>query len=349
MTSKRVVLMLGRLALTAAVTTVFSAASQTIAQQPYSVLTKWTIGGEGGWDYLAADPAAHRLYITHATRVEVLDADTGKSVGSITGFKGLHGIAFDTNGKFGYASDGKANEVVVFDRSTLAKLAAIPAGTNPDGIVFEPSTKTLWAFNGRSKDVTIINTTDRTVEATLPLPGKPEFPAVDGTGTVFVNIEDKNEIVRLDAVAKKQTAVWPLDGCDSPSGLAIDVPGHRLFSVCDGKKMAITDSRTGKSLATPAIGDGPDATAYDAGHKLVFSSNGDGTLTIINAGKPDYPLLESIPTERGARTMTYDPANDRAYLVTALFGPKPAATTENPRPRAAVVPGSFTVLVVGRK
>ncbi len=185
--------------------------------------------------------------------------------------------------------------------------------------------------------------------ATLPLPGKPEFPAVDGTGTVFVNIEDQNEIVRLDAAAKKQTAVWPLEGCDSPSGLAIDVSGHRLFSVCDGKKMAITDSRTGKSLATPAIGDGPDATAYDAGHKLAFSSNGDGTLTIINAGKPDYPLLESIPTQRGARTMAYDPANDRAYVVTALFGPKPAATPENPRPRPAILPGSFTVLVIGRK
>jgi DNA-binding beta-propeller fold protein YncE len=349
MTSKRVILMLSRLALTAAVTTVFSTYSQAIAQQPYSILTKWTIGGEGGWDYLAADPSAHRLYITHATRVEVLDADTGKAVGSITGFKGLHGIAFDTNGKFGYASDGGANEVVVFDRASLQKLASIPAGTNPDGIVFEPSTKTLWAFNGRSKNVTIINTVNRTVEATLPLPGKPEFPAVDGSGTVFVNIEDQNEIVRLDAVAKKQTAVWALEGCDSPSGLALDVSGHRLFSVCDGKTMAITDSMTGKSLATPAIGDGPDATAYDAGHKLVFSSNGDGTLTIINAGKPGYPLFESIPTERGARTMAYDPANDRAYLVTALFGPKPAATPENPRARPAILPGSFTVLVVGRK
>jgi YVTN family beta-propeller protein len=341
--------MLSRLTLTAAVAMVFSARSQALAEQPYSVLTKWTIGGEGGWDYLAADPGAHRLYITHATRVEVLDADTGKPVGSITGFQGLHGIAFDSNGKFGYASDGKANEVVVFDRSTLAKVASIPAGTNPDGIAFEPSTKTIWAFNGRSKDVTVIDTVNRTVLATLPLPGKPEFPAADGSGTVFVNIEDKNEIVRLDAVARKQTAVWPLEGCDSPSGLAIDVRGHRLFSVCDGKKMAITDSLSGKSLATPDIGDGPDATRYDAVHNLAFSSNGDGTLTIIDAGKPGYPVLETVPTQRGARTMAYDPANDRAYVVTALFGPKPAPTPENPRPRPAVVPGSFTVIVVGRK
>jgi YVTN family beta-propeller protein len=349
MTSKRVVLMLSRLAVTAALAMGFSARSQAVAQQPYSVLTKWTIGGEGGWDYLAADPGAHRLYITHATRVEVLDADSGKSVGTMSGFKGLHGIAFDGTGKFGYVTDGGANEVVVFDRSTLTKVAEIPAGTNPDGVVFEPATKTIWAFNGRSKDVTVIDTVRRTVLATLPLPGKPEFPAADGSGTIFVNIEDKNEIVRLDAAAEKQTAVWPLEGCDSPSGLAIDVAGHRLFSVCDGKKMAITDSRTGKSLAAPNIGDGPDATRYDAVHNLAFSSNGDGTLTIIDASKPDYPVLETVATQRGARTMAYDSANDRAYVVTAQLGPRPAATPENPRPRPAVIPGSFTVIVVGRK
>jgi YVTN family beta-propeller protein len=349
MPTKFVVSMLSRVALTAAVAMVFSAPHRAIGQQPYRVLTKWTIGGEGGWDYLAADPKAHRVYITHATRVEVLDADSGNPVGNMTGFKGLHGIAFDDTGKFGYVTDGGANEVVVFDRSTLAKVAEIPAGTNPDGMAFEPSTKTIWAFNGRSKDVTVIDTANRTVLATIPLPGKPEFPAVDGSGTVFVNIEDKNEIVRLDATSKKQTAVWPLEGCDSPSGLAIDKAGQRLFSVCDGKKMAVTDSTSGKSLATPSIGDGPDAGGYDIAHKLAFSSNGDGTLTIIDAGKPDYPVLETIPTQRGARTMAYDPANDRVYLVTALFGPRPSPTPENPRPRPAVIPGSFTVFVIGRK
>src|ERR1700722_6075813 len=178
MTSKRIVLMLSRFALTAAVAMIFTANSQAVAQQPYSVLTKWTIGGEGGWDYLAEDPGAHRLYITHATPVEVLDPDTGKSVGTTTGFKGLHGIAFDGTGQFGYVTDGGANEVVVFDRSTLTKVASIPAGTNPDGVVFEPATKTIWAFNGRSKDVTVIDTVHRTVLATVPLPGKPEFPTV---------------------------------------------------------------------------------------------------------------------------------------------------------------------------
>src|SRR5271168_313934 len=192
------------------------------AQKPYSVLTKWTIGGEGGWDYLTSDSKAHRLYVTHGPRVEVLDSDTGKVVGSITGLKGIHGVALDDSGKYGYVSDGGANAVVVFDRTSFATVASIPAGTNPDGIVFEPKTKTVWAFNGRSSNATVIDTSERKVVATIALSGKPEFPVADGTGTVFANIESKNEIVRFDAAAKTITATWPLTNCDSPSGLAID-------------------------------------------------------------------------------------------------------------------------------
>ena len=319
------------------------------AQGPFTVESKWTIGGEGWWDYLAADPGAHRLYVTHGTRVEVLDTTTGKVVGSITGLKGIHGVAFDDTGKFGYITDGGANAVVVFDRNSFEKVASIPAGTNPDGMVFEPATKTIWAFNGRSKDVTVIDTTSRTVVATIALPGKPEFPTADGSGVVFDNIEDKNEIVRLDAKAKKLTAEWPLDGCDSPSGMAIDVTGHRLFSVCDGKKMAIVDFQTGKGLATANIGDGPDAAGYDPEHKLAFSSNGDGTLTVVDASKDTYPVLQTVTTQRSARTMAFDSGNGKVYLVAAEFGPRPAATPDNPRPRPSVLSGSFTVLVVGRK
>lgn len=322
---------------------------QAAAQKVFSVQTKWVAGGEGGWDYLAVDPNAPRLYVTHGARVEVIDTNSGKLVGDISGLKGTHGVTFDDAGKFGYISDGGANAVVVFDRASLEKVASIPAGTNPDGIVFEPHTKTVWAFNGRSMNVTVIDTTKRIVIATIPLPGKPEFPTVDGIGTVFANIEDKNEIVRLDADSHTATATWPLTGCESPSGMAIDVVEHRLFSVCDGKKMAVTDSRSGKSLATPMIGDGPDAAAYDGAHKLAFSSNGDGTLTVIDAGKNSYPVLQSLATQKGARTMAFDSKNGRIYLVSAEFGPRPAATAENPRPRPSVVPGSFTVLVVGRE
>ena len=316
------------------------------AQQPYHVIDHWKLGGEGGWDYLLADSSAHRLYITHGQRVEVIDSQSGKPIGAITGLHGTHGIALDTAGKLGYISDGGGNAVVVFDRSNLSTVATIPVGTNPDGIVFEPATQTVWAFNGRSKDASVIDAATQKVVATIALPGKPEFPAVDGTGTVFDNIEDKNEIVRLDARSKKVTAEWPV--CDSPSGLAFDVPGHRLFPVCDGKKMSVVDSTSGKVLATAAIGDGPDAANWDPKHKLAFASCGEGVLSVVDATDPGYKTVETLPTARGARTMTYDPATDRAYVVTAEFGPRPAATAENPRPRPAIVAGSFQVIVIGR-
>ena len=238
--------------------------------------------------------------------------------------------------------------MVVFDRATLATVATIPAGTNPDGIVFEPATKTVWAFNGRSKDATVIDAATKKVLATIPLPGKPEFPAVDGKGIVFDNIEDKNEIVRLDAHTNKLTGEWPLNGCEGPSGLAFDVAGARLFPVCDGKKMGVADAKTGKTLATAAIGDGPDAAGWDPAHKLAFASCGEGILSVVNAGAHGYPTIESLPTQKSARTMAYDPATDRVYLVAAEFGPRPAATPDNPRPRPTIVPGSFVVLVVGR-
>ena len=179
----------------------------------------------------------------------------------------------------------------------------------------------------------------------ISLPGKPEFPQPDGQGTVFVNIEDKNEIVRLDANAMKATATWPLAGCDSPSGLAIDTEGSRLFSVCDGKTMVVTDSKTGKLLAKPSIGDGPDAAGYDPKSKLAFSSNGEGTLSVIDASKPSYPLLQVVDTEKGARTMSLDSSDGEVYLVTSKFAP---ADPANPKARPAQIPGTFTVLVVGR-
>jgi YVTN family beta-propeller protein len=326
----------------------FAAPIQLSAQQPYKVIDKWKIGGDGGWDYLLADPPAHRLYITRGAQVLVLDIATGKQVGAIAGLHGTHGIALDTAGKFGYISDGGGNAVVVFDRATLATVATIPTGgQNPDGIVFEPATQTVWAFEGRSKDAAVIDTATRKVVAIIALPGKPEFPAVDGKGQVFDNIEDKSEIVRLDARTKAITATWPLTGCEGPSGLAFDVAGARLFSVCD-KHMAVTDSNSGKSLATPAIGDGPDAAGWDAAHNLAFASCGEGVLAVVDTSKPGYPTIETLPTQRGARTMAYDSASDRIYLVTAELGPRPDPTPENPRPRPAIVPGSFTVIVVGR-
>jgi YVTN family beta-propeller protein len=327
---------------------VLAAPAIVAAQQPYKIIDRWKVGGEGGWDYLLADSPAHRLYLAHAMRVDVVDTQTGKLAGSITGLHGVHGIALDTAGKVGYIADGGGNAVVVFDRATLATLATIPAGTNPDAIVFEPATQTVWTFNGRSKDATVIDAATRKVVTTIPLPGKPEFAVVDGKGTIFDNIEDKSEIIRLDAHTAKLTAEWPMTGCDGPTGLAFDIAGARLFPVCGEKKMGVMDSKTGKMLATAEIGNGPDAAGWDAAHKLAFASCGEGVLSVIDAGAPSYPTIETLATQRGARTMVYDAAADRIYLVTAEFGATPAPTAERPRPRPTAIPGSFIVLVVGR-
>jgi YVTN family beta-propeller protein len=316
------------------------------AQQPYRILDQWKLADTGGWDYLLVDSPAHRLYITRGDHVDVIDTTSGKLAGTLSGLKGTHGVALNPDGKLGYISDGRANAVVVFDRSTLATVATIPVGTNPDAILYEPSTKSVWTFNGGSNNITVIDAATQKVVATIPVPGKPEFAVADGTGTVFNNIEDKNEIIRIDAQSKKITATWP--ACESPSGLAFDIPGHRLFPVCDGKKMAVLDSNSGKIIATAAIGNGPDAAGWDAAHKLAFASSGDGILSVVDASSPGYKTIESLPTQQSARTMVYEPATDRIYTVAAKFGPRPAPTPENPRGWPPMIPGSFTVIVIGR-
>lgn len=317
------------------------------AAQNYHVTEHWKVGGQGGWDYLLSDDAAHRLYITHNSRVEVVDTTTGKPVGAITGLKSTHGVALNPDGKTGYISDGAGNAIVVFNRTDFSVLATVPAGTNPDGIAFEPVTKTVWAFNGRSSNISVLDSATNAVVATVPLPGKPEFPQADGKGSVFANIEDKNEIVKLDAANRKLIATWPLPGCESPSGMSIDREKHRLFSVCDGGKMVVVDYDSGKVQGLAAIGDGPDAAGFDPKHGLAFSSNGgDGTLTVVDSGKPGFPALQNVKTEKGARTMAFDASTGRVYLVTAQLGPPPAPTEAMPHPRRSVVPDSFEIIVV---
>ncbi len=320
------------------------------AQQPgYHVLATYKVGGDGGWDYLEVDGKAHRLYLAHNATVNVLDTETGRQVGAITGLGSTHGVALDTEGKYGYISDGKGNAIVIFDRHSLTTVATVPAGTNPDGIAYEPVTKTVWAFNGRSNDASVLDTRTQKIVATIKLPGKPEFPAADGKGAMFANIEDKNELIKLDAKTLQLTATYPLTGCDSPSGLAMDQKGRRLFSVCDGKVMAITSADTGKVLATAPIGDGPDADRYDAKRGLAISSNGQsGDMTFVNVGGAQPVVLQTVATAPGARTMAYDEISGRAYTVTAQFGPKPAPSDSNPRGRPPVLPDSFEVLVVGK-
>ncbi len=327
------------------VATGFAGVGAAIAQQPYQVLAHWTVGGAGGWDYLFADSPAHLLYLSHGAQVDVVDTTSGKKVASITGVQRTHGIAVE--GKYGYITDSGLNAVVVFDRATFKVVKTIAAGTGPDGEAFEPVTKTVWSFNGKSKNVTVVDTVTNEVVGTVALPGKPEFPQVDGKGFVYDNIEDKNEIVKIDAKAKKVVATWTLKDCDGPSGLVIDAEHHKLFSVCDGKKAAVIDTESGEQLATPTIGDGPDAAGASSKLQLAFASNGGGTLSVVDL--KSYKTIEQLDTAKGARTMAYDAATDKVYLVTAKLGPAPAATAEMPRPRPTVLPDSFEVIVVGRK
>jgi DNA-binding beta-propeller fold protein YncE len=319
------------------------------AQKPFHIEQSWVIGGDGSWDYVKVDGANHRLYIAHQTQMDVVDIMTGKLIGSITGLKRCHGVALLPDGKTGFISDGNANEVVVFDTEKLTKTGAIPTDKKPDGILYEGSTKTVWAFNGNSKTVTVIDATNRKAVATIALPGKPEFPQTDNNGNVFVNIDEPNSVVRLDAKTKAVTATWPLHGCEGPSGLAFDHEGGRLFSVCDGKRMAVTDTHTGKVLGLPHVGDGPDGAGYDAKNKLAFASNDDGTLSIVDASKPGYPTVQTLTTMKGARTMDVDAATGKVYVVSAkLTSHIPVATPEVTHPRPDPVPGTFTVMVIGR-
>ena len=331
----------------AALLCALAAAVHARADGPYKVLDHWKLTDNGFWDYLLVDSTAHRVYITRGDHVDVIDSTNGKLLGAISGLQGTHGVALNPDGKVGYISDGRGNAVVVFDRSNFSTIATIPAGTNPDCIIYEPATNTVWAFNGRSHDITVIDAATRKVVATIPVPGKPEFAVSDGKGNVYNNIEDKSEVVKIDAREHKITATWPA-GCESPSGLAMDVAGNRLFPVCDGKKMSVIDASTGKVIANPEIGDGPDAARWSAEHKLAFASCGEGVLSVVDASNSSYKTIQTLPTKRGARTMAYDPATDRVYLVTASFGPPPAPTADQPHPRPSMIPGSFEIIVVGR-
>ena len=321
--------------------------ASVVPAQTYHVSQRWKIGGEGGWDYVTSDDSAHRLYLPHNSRVEVVDTTTGKTIGAITGMKRTHGVALPPDGSVGYISDGGSNAIVVFDRTNFSIKTTVPAGTGPDSIAYEPVSKTVWAFNGRSSNISILDTNTNRIVATVPLPGRPEFSQVDGRGSVFLNIEDKNQIMKFDGPTRSPIATWPLPGCESPSGLAIDRDKHRLFAVCENHKMAVVDDDNGKVLGLADIGEGPDAAGYDPKSRLAFSSNGaDGTLTVIDTDKPSFPVLQNVKTKQGARTMAVDAATGRIYLVTADYGPAPESTQATPRPRRPVIPDTFEVLVV---
>ena len=329
-----------------------TAAGAAPAHSDMQVLHRWTLGGAGGWDYLTLDASGERLFLSRATHVDVVNTETGKVIGTIANTLGVHGIALAEGLQRGYASNGKADSVTVFDLRTLNVIREVKLEAhNPDAILYEPVGKHVFTFNGRSKDVTVLDASSLAVAATFAVPDKPEFAVDDGNGHIYVNIESEpGQIAVIDSRKLSVARIFPLPGCASPSGLAIDKVHRRLFSVCDGKTMAITDADSGRQVARVPIGEGPDAAAFDAQRGLAFSSNGDGTLTVVRQQSADrYVVQATVPTQRGARTMALDAVSGKIYLVSADFEPPAAPTPEQPHPRPVPTPDSFTVLVVGSR
>jgi len=316
----------------------------------YEVKQKFTLGGDGGWDYLTYDPAGKRLFISRGTRVMVVDPAKGSVISEIPNTPGVHGIALAQDLNKGFTSNGRENSVTVFDLKTLKETDRIKIeGENPDAILYDPASKRVFTFNGRSKNATVIDATNNKVVATVPLDGKPEFGAADGKGMVFVNIEDKGELTSIDARKAAVVNTWPITGCEEPSGLAMDQKNRRLFPVCGNKVMAVVNADNGKVVTTIPIGQGVDAAGFDPGTSLVFASNGDGTLTVVHEDSADkYSVVENASTQRSARTMALDTSNHDVYTVAADFDEAPPAEGQT-RPRRTMKPGTFTLLVVGKK
>lgn len=311
----------------------------------YRVADTQHLDGDIKWDYLTFDKDSHRLFITRGDHVDVYDIAAKKVTATIAGTDGVHGVALAPELNRGFTTNGKSGDVTVFELSTLKVLGTVPAGKKPDAIVFDTASKHVFAANGDSNSLTVIDPLNQKALGTIALEGKPEFAVVDGKGKLFVNIEDKNQLVEVDTIKMKVLHTHNMSAvCDEPAGLSINMEKHTLFAGCHNQKMAIVDGRTGKVIATPAIGKNSDATIYDATAKLAFSSNGDGTLTVIgNNAKGGYEVKQTLKTMVSARTMALDPDTHTLYLVAAEAETDPAA---KPDQRPKLKPGSFTLLTV---
>jgi len=318
----------------------------------YELGHRFLLGGDGGWDYVIWDPTGKRLFVGRSTRVQVLDVEKGALIAEIPNTPGVHGVALAQEFGKGYTSNGQEGTSTVFDLKTLKETARIKlTGEGPDTIIYDPATRSVLTLNGRSNNITVIDPKTDRVTATIPLPGRPEEGKPDGSGRVYVNIEDQSEIAVVDVRAAKVISTWSLAPCEGPSALALDVAHRRAFSGCDNKLMAVSDLDQGKVVATAPVGDGVDGDGFDPGTQLAFTSNGrDGTLTVIHEDSPDkYTVVETTPTQKYARTMALDPASHHIYLVTADLKVTPApagATGQAARPHREVLPDSFTVLVM---
>lgn len=329
--------------LVAAIVFASSADAATLHQ-----LDRWAVGGSGGWDYLTIDSSAHRLFVTRSDRVLVFDTRDGKNLATITGTEGVHGVALAPRFNRGYTSNGRADSVTEFDLKSLKVLRTFPiSGHNPDAIVFDEPSGHLFTFNGKSHDATVLDASSGHTLATIPLNGKPEFAVSDGRGRIYVNDEDHARLNVINVKKDIVVATWNLDGCEEPSGLALDRAHHRLFSVCSNGQMAVTDADNGRHVASVPIGQGPDAVAFDASRHEIFSSNGqDGTLTVVEQSDADhYAVAATVETQKSARTAALDPATHRLYLAAAEFEPAHEVTGQ-PKSRPVVKGDTFAILVM---
>ena len=327
----------------------FALAAAPLTAQSYHVKHTYTLGGEGGWDYIALDTVGHRLFISRGDRVMVVDQATGKLIGEIPGFDRSHGIAFSYASGRGFGTSGGDGSVVVFDLETLKVLGRTAAAPDADAILFDPATDRIFTFNGDSKSSSVLDAATGKNIGTVDLGSGPEFGVSAGDGKLYVNLEEEGAVAEIDAKAMKVTRKWSIAPCKGPTGLAIDRAHHRLFSGCRSGVMAISDAEAGKLLTTLPIGEGVDAARFDDATQLAFASNGDGTLTVIHEDSPSsFRVVETDSTRRGARTMELDPASHAVYTVTAQFGPMPAAAPGERRRRPPMVPDTFTLLVLER-
>ena len=326
-----------------------SLTGSVLAQTPanYHLIKKTTVGGEGGWDYLLADADGGRLYLSHGNQTEVLDLKTHDKIGVITPTPGVHGIAVVPGAGIGYTTNGRPNTATMFDTKTFKAMKEIPTGKKPDAILYDAFSGRIFIFNNAGASATVLAAKTGDVLGTVELGGAPEAAVTDDHGLIFVNLEDKNQVAVFDAKTLAVTHHWSLGTGEEPTGLAFDRVKHRLFSACQ-KKLVVLDSKTGKLLAEVPTGSGTDGAVFDTATGSAITSNGEGSLTVVKEVKSgQFEAVQTVQTQRGARTITIDPTSHHVFVTTADYGPGPAATTENPRPRRAVIPGSFVVLEYG--
>ncbi len=314
--------------------------------QSYHVASTFTLGGDGFWDYLYLDPASHRLYIGRNDRIMVVDPANGKLIGEVKGLQRAHGVAVDDAAGRGFATSGGDAMLVTFDLKTLKVLGRTKVGDDDDAIQFDPASGHIFTFNGDAHSVSVVDPASGKLLGTIALGAKPEFGVPDGRGKLYVNLESSSKIAEIDTKSLQVTRTWPLAPCQSPSGLAIDTAHHVLFSVCRNQLMTMSDTQSGKVVASVPIGSGADAARYDAGTGDAFASTGgDGAITVVHEDSPtQFKVVQTVTTQRGARTMEIDPGTHRLYTVTADFKPAPPGQRRRPE----LVPGSFKLFVLDR-